>query len=256
MGAPWANRRASPAAIFGRRRAQAIATRLGVALREARQVAGLRQVEAATRADISQPRWSELERGLGHGATLATWAVAASVVGEQLAAFLERMPGADRPRDAEHLRRQAALIELARSGGWTARPELAARFGDARPLSIDVALVRSPRAEAVAVEVWDWFDDVGASFRGLASKALLLTQVLQNERPGIDWRVRGLFVVRGTRRNRMLVGQLRGLFEARFGGSSLHWQLALTRPDAVLPEGDGMLWSDASGAIHPVRRGA
>jgi transcriptional regulator with XRE-family HTH domain len=248
-------RRAGPAAILGRRRAQAIATRLGVSLREARQIAGLRQAEAAARADISQPRWSELERGLGHGATLGTWAVAASVVGGQLAAFLERLPGADRPRDAEHLKRQAALIGLARAGDWTARPELAARFGDARPLSIDVALVRSVRAEAVAVEVWDWFDDVGASFRGLGTKVLLLKQLLDGEQPDIEWRVRGLFVIRGTRRNRMLVAHLRALFEARFGGSSAHWLEALSRPRAALPEADGMLWSDGSGVLHPVRRG-
>ena len=36
---------------------------------------------------------------------------------------------------------------------------------------IDVALVRRSSLEAVVVEVWDWFDDVGAGLRGLDAKS-------------------------------------------------------------------------------------
>jgi hypothetical protein len=82
-------RRAGPSAIAGRRRAQAVAERLGSALLDARHAAGLTQQQASAAAGLSQPRYSELERGLGSGASLETWAVAAAVVGEQLAAFLE-----------------------------------------------------------------------------------------------------------------------------------------------------------------------
>jgi hypothetical protein len=116
-----------------------------------------------------------------------------------------------------------------------------------------VALVRSATREAVAVEVWDWFDDVGAAFRGLASKVLLLTQLLRDEQPGIEWRVRGLFIIRGTHRNRRLVTDLGGLFGARFGGSSLRWHAALRRQDIAMPAADGMLWSHADGRLIAAR---
>lgn len=153
--------------MIGRRRADAVATRLGTALRDGRLSAGASQAEAAGRAGISQQRWSDLERGLGKGASLETWAVAAAAVGSQLAAFLENLPGADRPRDIEHLRRQNALVELAAPGGWRGHPELAVDPIAPRSRSIDVALLRAARREAVAAEIWDWFADVGEAFRGL-----------------------------------------------------------------------------------------
>jgi transcriptional regulator with XRE-family HTH domain len=155
-------RRAGGAAIAGRRRAQTLVTRLGVALRDARIATGITQAQAGSRCGLSQTRYGELERGLGSGASLETWAVAAATVGETLAAFLERAPGAAPPRDMEHLRRQNALVEIAASGGWTALPELAIDRGERRSRSIDVALVRHPTREAIAVEIWDWLDDVGA----------------------------------------------------------------------------------------------
>ena len=94
----------------GRGRADAVAVRLGVGLRDARIAAAMTQAEAADRARISQARWSELERGLGANAPIEVWALVAAAVGVQLAAFLEQVSGAGLPRDMEHLRRQSAVI--------------------------------------------------------------------------------------------------------------------------------------------------
>src|SRR4051812_3495832 len=181
-------RRAGTNAMRGRRRASAVATRLGVALRDARRATGMSQAEAAIAAGISQPRWSELERGLGANASLATWAAAAAAVGEQLVSFLERAPGATPPRDMEHLRRQAALIEAARAGVWHALPEFALDAGALRSRSVDVALVRSSRREAILAEIWDWFDDVGASLRSLDGKREALLERLERDHGGA-WNV-------------------------------------------------------------------
>ncbi len=240
--------RAGSHARVGRARAETVAARLGTALRDARQAAALSQADVAERAGMSQPFISHLERGRGTAASIETWSCVAAAVGEQYVGFLERAPGAGQPRDLEHLRRQSALVEIARTGGWTALPELAIDPGNARSRSIDVALVRRVRGEAVVAEIWDWFDDVGAGMRSLDAKtATLATRLAVEPPPTGIWRVRGLYIVRDTRRNRALVGELRPLFAARFPGSSVAWLAALGDPERPVPEADGLLWSDSSG---------
>jgi transcriptional regulator with XRE-family HTH domain len=247
-------RRAGGAAIAGRRRAQTLATRLGVALRDARIATGITQAQAGSRCGLSQTRYGELERGLGSGASLETWAVAAATVGETLAAFLERAPGAAPPRDMEHLRRQNALVEIAASGGWTALPELAIDRGERRSRSIDVALVRHATHEAIAVEIWDWLDDIGAAWRGLDAKVSALEERLGGGLDGdASWRVGGLFVLRNTRRNRGLLRDLASLFAARFPSRSAAWLLTLRQPSEPIPGGVGFLWSAADGRLIGAR---
>jgi transcriptional regulator with XRE-family HTH domain len=216
----------------------------------------LTQHELAARSEISQARVSEIERGEGWATSLMTLACLAAAVGEQLVVFLEHAPGADRPRDIEHLRRQSAVVEIGRTGGWSALPEFAIDPAAPRSRSIDVALVRRATREAVVVEVWDWFDDVGAGLRGLDAKSGALATRLRSQQNGRDaWRVRGLYVVRGTRRNRRLVDELRPLFAARFPGSALAWLGALTDTGRTMPAADGLLWSDRNGALTASRLG-
>jgi transcriptional regulator with XRE-family HTH domain len=239
-------RRASLSVGVGRSRARSLAGRLGTGLRESRQRAGLRQSDVAERAQLSQSFISHLERGQGGDSSIETWAIVAAVLGEQLAAFLERIPGADQPRDIEHLRRQRLVIDVSSRGGWQAHPEL--RIDDASPRSrsIDVVLIRPVRREAIAVEVWDLLTDVGAAMRSLDGKVAALGRRLL---PPVDeaiplWNVRGLWVVRGTNRNRALVAEFETLFAARFLARSTEWLRALTDPAAALPSQDGLCWTD------------
>jgi transcriptional regulator with XRE-family HTH domain len=224
-----------------------IAGRLGTGLRESRLRAGLRQVDVAERARLSQPFISHLELGRGTDTSIETWAIVAAVLGEQLAAFLERAPGADHPRDLEHLRRQRLVIELSSRGGWQAQPELAIDEGSARSRAIDVVLIRPARREAIAVEVWDLLTDVGAAMRSLDGKVATLGRRLM---PRVDeavplWAVRGLWIVRGTHRNRALLVQFETLFAARFPAGSAEWLRALADPTTVIPNQDGLCWTDA-----------
>lgn len=247
-----ARRRARPETRVGRERARSVAARLGFALRSARVAAGKTQAEVADRAGMSPSHISLLERGRGATASIETWSCVAAAIGEQFVGFLELAPGATAPRDIEHLRRQSALIELAARGGWAALPELAIDPSTVRSRAIDVALVRQATGEAVAAEIWDWFDDVGVALRGLDAKVSMLERRLTSSpssepETDRDWRVRGLFIVRGTRRNAGLVAELRPLFAARFGGSAVAWLNALTRPESRVPAGDGFLWSDRAG---------
>lgn len=242
-------RRAGQFELAGRRRSRVVAVRLGTALREARLAVGLEQSDVGIRSRLSQVHVSRLERGLGSGASLATWSRVAAAVGEQLVGFLEHAPGADRPRDLEHLKRQSALISIAAAGGWQAVPEFAVDPRSPRSRSIDVALVRRATDEAVVAEIWDWFDDVGAGFRSLeAKRAALVLLLAQGSHPSGGARtIRGLYVVRNTRRNHQLIADLGPLFGARFQGSSGTWLRALTDAGQRLPSGDGLLWSDRAG---------
>jgi transcriptional regulator with XRE-family HTH domain len=250
-------RRIGSQARLGRARATTVATRLGIALRDARNAAALSQSEVADRAGVSQPFVSHLERGFGTNASIESWSLVCAAVGEQFVGFLERAPGADRPRDLEHLRRQSALIGIAESGGWSALPELALDPGAQHSRSVDVALIRQGTQEAVVAEIWDWFDDVGAGLRGLDGKVAALAARLSpvpTSGPDPRWCVGGLFIVRDTRRNRALVDELRPLFASRFDGSSVAWLAALTTPDVRVPVRDGLLWSSRDGTRFRARR--
>jgi transcriptional regulator with XRE-family HTH domain len=241
-------RRAGTPVGLGRSRARMIAGRLGTGLRESRLRAGLRQVDVAERARLSQPFISHLELGRGTDTSIETWAIVAAVLGEQLAAFLERVAGADLPRDLAHLRRQGLVIELASRGGWTAQPELAIDEGAIRSRAIDVVLTRPLRREAVAVEVWDLLTDAGAAMRSLADKTHGLDrQLARVNGPDPRWIVRGLWIVRGTNRNHGLVAEFRSVFAARFPASSAEWLRALADSTTAMPGQDGLCWTDVSG---------
>lgn len=244
-------RRAGAARVQARRRSQYLATRLGVGLREHRLAHGLTQADAAERAGVSQAFWSLVERGAGTMTSLETLAACAAAVGAQLAAFLEATPGADLPRDLEHLRRQQLLITTARPGGWSARPERAIDPSARRSRSIDVELERARSREIAVVEIEDLLTDGGDAMRGLADKVAAVRRDLD-----ADWTVRGLLILRATSRNRALIRELHDLVEARFPASSDAWLLALRDPTRKLPSGDGFLWSSVDGTrLFPARLG-
>ncbi len=201
--------RATHEVMRGRGRADAVAIRLGVGLRDARATAAMSQAEAATRARISQARWSELERGLGANAPIELWAVVAAAIGVQLAAFLEAVSGASLPRDIEHLRRQSALVERAAAGGWSPAPEMPVTRGGTGRV-IDVLLTRAtatkPPWSRCGISCSTW--------------ALRFDRSTTSWRPSMPafpgWTVSGAWILRGTRRNRSLVAELAPLFVARF----------------------------------------
>ena len=174
---------------------------------------------------------------------LLTWAAVGAAAGLEIAAFFEQAPGADLPRDIEHLRRQNLIVALSVWGGWTGMPEAALPGDGPRPRSIDVLLERTARREVAVVEIWDLLLDGGAAMRGLEAKVLAT-----RARQGQGWHVEGLIVVRGTRRNRALVHELGPLFAARYPASSAAWLGALVDPQVPLPQAGGFAWTDVAGS--------
>lgn len=232
-------------------RAAYLARRIGIALRDSRRALGLTQREVATRAGITQTHVSRIERGVEPATPLTTLAACAAAVGVQLAAFIEARPGASLPRDHEHLRRQALVIDTARAGGWRGEPEARVTVPGGQPRSVDVLLARDVARECAVTEIWDLMPDIGDAMRGLEAKVEAVRQRLDPE-----WRVTGLLVVRATRRNRELVHRFGALFRARYPASSTAWLRALTDPDAPMPAGSGFLWSTVAGdGLRPARLG-
>ncbi len=192
-------------------------------------------------AGIAQPYYSRIERGLELGAALGTLCACAAALNVQFAGFIEAMPGASLPRDIEHLRRQNLVLAVSAAGGWSGIPEASVDPGR-WSRSIDVLLQRVARREAAVVEIWDLLLDGGEAMRGLESKVHAL-----RERLGPGWSVQGLLVVRGTHRNRALVGELRELFAARYPASSAGWLRALTDPATPMPAAGGFAWTSVDG---------
>ena len=251
-------RRAAAARMAGRERAGYLARRIGIALRDARHRAGLRQSDVAARAGIGQSFMSRVERGLGAHASLETLAASAAACGLQLAAFIELAPGADPLRDAQHLRRQELVVRLAARGDWKATPERAIDPAAARSRSIDVLLERAAQREAVVVEIVDLMSDAGAEMRNLADKvaAIRREHAPADVSSGPDWTVHRLLVLRATRRNRLIVRAAAGVFAARFAGRGRAWIDALVNAGVPLPDGDGLVWTSTSGdRLYPSRLG-
>jgi transcriptional regulator with XRE-family HTH domain len=230
-------------------RAQYLARRIGTSLREARRALGLHQVDVAARAGIAQPHVSRLERGLEAAVPLTTLAACADAVDVQLAAFIEARPGADLPRDIEHLRLQSLLIAAAARGGWTAEPEAIVAEETVHPRSIDVLLTRPMHRECAVVEIWTLLADVGAAIRGLDAKLAAI-----HRRLGEGWSVAPLLLVRGTQRNRQIVRDFAPVFSARYPASSARWLRALTEPSARMPPSGGFMWASVRGTALLVAR--
>jgi transcriptional regulator with XRE-family HTH domain len=216
-----------------------LARRLGSAIREVRLRDGLTQRQVAERAGVHQTEVSYAERGKGVGLRLRTWTRLAAALDRGLAAYLEQLPGAEQPRDHVHLRHQELISRIATDGGWSTRTEAMLDPGSRASRSGDVLLERT--GETALVEIWDWFDDVGAAFRSWDGK---LEKVRASAGPtGV---VSGVWAVRATRRNRDLVVRHASVFGARFPGSSSGW-LRCLGSRAPMPPAVGMLWISVAG---------
>jgi hypothetical protein len=190
-----------------------------------------------------------MERGAGHSASIETWATVAAASGLQVVCFLEEIPGATRPRDYEHLKRQQLVVTVAGQGGWQATTERPIDPAWSRSRSVDVLLDRPSRHEVAVVEVVDMFDDVGAAWRGLDAKVATVARDRASRElaGGTPTKVAGLLVIRGTRRNRALVREFVALFRSHFPASSGGWLTALGNGDRSMPDESGVLWTDVQG---------
>jgi transcriptional regulator with XRE-family HTH domain len=230
-------------------RAADVARHLGRALRDARNRRGATQRKTASVAGLAQSTWSKLETGDGADVTLIVWARAARSVGVDLRAYLEGATATDQPRDAMHLRAQELIVRSASVGGWRSQLERTIDLDATRSRSADVVLTR--RDELALVEVHDWLSDVGDAFRSWDRRlATVERRAIAIAPPGSDasaLRACGIWALRGTRANRRLVAEHRGLWRARFPGSSAAWLAALAHRDRTMPSEPALVWVSVTG---------
>ena len=210
----------------------------------------------AETAAVAPSTVSEAERGNGSSFTLVTWARLAAATGSSLHAYLEPASAADQPRDIVHLRAQELIARMAGVGGWQSQVEVALDDPARGSRSGDVLLERlrpSSGAELALMEIWDWFDDVGAAFRSWDGKlarvergAIARLPPPTDSDPALP-RVSGCLVLRSTRRNRSLVLDHRSVFAARFPGSGRSWLRCLEDAAAPMPGNAGILWISVNG---------
>lgn len=229
------------------RQADDLAHALGKALRTARLERGLSQREASDIAGISPSAWSYLEVARDGRGTLATWNRAAVALESGLKAYLAELSAADLPRDSVHLRHQELVIRTAIAGGWRALPEEPIDRDVGKSRSADVLLQR--RLEYALVDVWDWFDDVGAPARQWRRRLDAVERYAIARMVGDDPlpRIGGIWVVRATQRNRQLIQEHRNFFASLFPGSGAAWLAALMSPTTSMPAASALLWVTVKG---------
>lgn len=234
---------------------------VGRALRDARDGRRATQASVGETAALSPSTVSEAENGHGDDMTLRTWTRLARAAGSDLHAYLERASAADLRRDSVHLRHQELLIRTAIRGGWKAIAEAAIDDPARGSRSVDILLER--KGEVAVIEVFDWFDDVGAALRAWQRKVARVEEraagmarpapgSLSADAPSV--RVSGCWTLRATTRNRRLVAAHAEVFRSRFPYSGRGWLRCLEDPAMPMPRDAGILWISVRGdRLWPAR---
>lgn len=230
-----------------RRRNLELLVRLGAAVRTSRRRRGRTQDEFGRLVSLSQSTISRIERGFGGSQSLDTWQRIVLGLDRPLLIDFGRDPG-EEPADAGHLVIQELVLRLARGAGYARTFEL-----PTRPIepwrSADVGLRDDRRRRLDLVECWNVIGDVGAAARASERKvaeARGVAAIRSAERPGPPYAVGSCWVVRATRRNRLLVARYPEVFKARFPASSNAWVRALTQGTPP-PDQPGVVWCDVAG---------
>jgi transcriptional regulator with XRE-family HTH domain len=225
---------------------------MGRAARLARKRRRLTQADLGGRLGISQSEMSRLELGLGDGAPIRIWLAIAVELGLRPTFELGR-DVREEPADAGYLAIQELLLRLARATGSSGTFELPIRPSDPSH-SIDVFVRDDVHRRLIVEEAWNTLGDIGAGARSFARKLAAAQELavgIGGERP---YEVRGVWVIRATRRNRTIVARYPEVFAGHFQGSSRAWAAALQTGSAP-PAEPGLVWCDvAATRIFPWRR--
>lgn len=235
--------------IAGQTEAMRLVTTLGQQVRSGRRARRITLQALAKRVGISTTRLSEIERGSGGGAPIATWISLGIALERPLAISLSKAHGETRTlADAGHLEIQEFLLALATATGRDGTFELPSRPSDpTRSSDVGIRDVRN-RCRILA-ECWNTFGDLGAAVRATHRKAAEAAATWPAERVATVW------VVRATAANRAIMARYPHILAAAFPGSSRRWVQALTNGAVQPPNEPGIVWFDpATGRLNEHRR--
>lgn len=235
--------------VAGQLEATRLVTTLGQQVRSARRTARVTLRALAKRVGISPARLSEIERGLGGGAPIATWVSLGIALERPLSIALTRALDEPRgPADTGHLQIQEHVLGLAHTTGRRGTFELPTRPLDPSR-STDVGIRDIRHRVRILAECWNTFGDLGAAARGTHRKASEAAATWPEDRIATVW------VVRATAANRRLLARYPHILAASFPGSSRAWVRALVRGDIAPPVEPGIVWYDAgAGRLSEHRR--
>lgn len=216
--------------------------RVGAAIRSVRRRRGLRQVDVARMADVSQGLISKIERGRLESVSIATVRQIGATLDIGLP-FTPRWHGAELARllDHEHAGLVEVLVSELRSTGWTVLVEYSFNyFGDRG--SVDVVGWHEACAALLIAEVKSRILDSQDLHSVLDRKVRVVPMLLRRER-GWHARVVGRLVfVAGTHANRLAVTRHAATFDTTLpqrSGDARRW---LRQPS----DGLAALWFVAS----------
>jgi transcriptional regulator with XRE-family HTH domain len=218
----------------------------GQKIRRARNRRRLTQLELARRTGVSASTISAVERGDGGTMSLELWQQVCLALDLPLKLEVGR-DSMEEPVDAGHLRIQELVLRLGRSTGRRRTFELASRPEDPGR-STDVGLIDGVARLLLLIECVNTFGNINASIRSSDRKRAEAEALAIAIGEGDPYAVGTCWVVRATKRNRLLLATYPELFENRFPGSSRSWVAALetgSRP----PGEPGLVWCDVN-ATH------
>jgi transcriptional regulator with XRE-family HTH domain len=233
---------------------QAMLSREGEKIRRARRRRGWRQVDLAQRLGLVQPTISRLERGDGGTLSLEVWQQVASALGLNLELAIGRDPF-EEPEDAGHLAIQELALRLGREIGCRRTFELPTKPSNPN-LSTDVGLTDDANRRLIQVECVNTFGNINAAIRSSDRKRAEAEALAISVGHGEPFAVHQVWIVRSSRRNRLLLARYPEMFAVRFTASSHKWVEALTIGTPP-PEEPGLVWCDLSARrIFEWRRGS
>lgn len=234
--------------------------RLGALIGSVRRRRGLRQIDVASAAGVSDSTVSLLERG--HCGTLAVGTVG------RIAAVLDvrvELVGYWRGGDAgrllcwRHSRLAESLALVLRGSGWIVEPEVSFSIYGERG-SIDQLALHRLRRHLLVVEIKTELVDVNEMLATFDRK-LRLSRTIARERGWEVEQVSGWLIVLDTRTNRRHVAQHRALLRSRFPDDGRQLRPFLREPHestmglAFMPDSSGQgVGRSGSGGRSRVRR--
>lgn len=227
---------------------------LGGEIRRSRKRRRLTQAQLGALVGTSGMTISRIECGRGGGVSLDFWQSLAVAIGRPLRWSMDR-DAQEEPADAGHLAIQSLLLRLGRRAGHVSLFELPTRPADPSR-SVDVGWRDDRRHILVLLEAWNSFGDIGASSRSFARKMAEAESLATGTWGFVPHLVVGCWVVRATRRNRVLVQRYSDIFASHLPGSSARWVRAI-RDGSVPPREAGLIWCDVNCTrVFAWRRGA
>lgn len=217
--------------------------RVGLALRALRIRLGLRQIDLAARARVSQSTISAIERGQVASVSLATVERVAAALGARLDVTVRwRGEQLDRLLDEAHAGLVERVVQMLRRHDWDVAVEASFAVAGERG-SIDVLAFHAPTGTLLVVEVKSVVADSQATLHTLDRKARLGSRV-GGERGWSAARVSRLLVIAEGSTSRRRIARLDATYRAALPDRGAAVRAWLREPAGPL---SGLLFLSFSG---------